>query len=386
MINPPQGLNGTASAPITIKALNDGKVTLNGQGSSVPIVLYYNNYFVIEGINARDSIASVVSLSNSSHNIIRRVAAWDAADKNTDIFGVHGSTSNLLEDVAGWGIARTVFSASQGGNNTTFRRAWGRWEGSHVVGGKNVFQLAYNAYDVMCENCIGQFSGQRMKQSYVLMDYYGKPWTGTGAGTYTNYSIDQPGQIFHATTGSCPRTKLLGSLAYVLNADRFDGIAAVFVTKLDCITIQDTVAVFQQGFARQKRAFYLDSTLSGANALIANRVTGISEGSYIKSDWKQTSIYQGSTLAAVPNPWTSGNAANLCFRYENGVRTTKPLWPWPMNQRIAEAMIQSGRTSVDVTATIESTLGPISSACKGSSTGPSGVTPPNPPLNLKVSP
>ena len=33
MINPPQNLSGTASAPITVRALNDGKVTINGQGS-----------------------------------------------------------------------------------------------------------------------------------------------------------------------------------------------------------------------------------------------------------------------------------------------------------------------------------------------------------------
>src|SRR5262245_47422996 len=32
MINPPQNLSGTASAPITVRALNDGKVTINGQG------------------------------------------------------------------------------------------------------------------------------------------------------------------------------------------------------------------------------------------------------------------------------------------------------------------------------------------------------------------
>ncbi|MPZ76506.1 MAG: hypothetical protein GEU77_08270 [Deltaproteobacteria bacterium] len=389
MINPPQNLNGTASARITVRALNDGKVTINGQGSLMPVRLYRNNYFVLEGFNALDSKNSVVAIEGSSYNIIRRVAAWDAADNNTNIFGVHGGSHNLLEDVAGWGIARAVFSASQGGNNTTIRRAWGRWGGSHVVGGKNVFQLAYNAYDVVCENCIGQFSGERMKENYVLMDYYGKPWTGKGAGTYTDYKMDQPGQIFHATSGdSCSRMKLLGSLAYVLSTDRFQGVATVLVTQLDCITIQDTAAVFQEGYSNKKRTFHLGSLKEGsAKNLVANRLTGIGEGSWIHSDWKQTSIHQGSNLSAVPNPWTTTTGANLCFRYENGVRTTNPLWPWPMNQRIIDAM--AGGTPVNLTAVVQKLLGSTPASCTGGSNGmgsepTTAVSIPVAPIDLRV--
>ena len=56
---------------------------------------------------------------HSNHNVVRRVAAWDAADNNTNIFGVHyAATYNLFEDVAGWGTARKIFSRSQGGDYT----------------------------------------------------------------------------------------------------------------------------------------------------------------------------------------------------------------------------------------------------------------------------
>jgi len=30
--------------------------------------------------------------------------------------------------------------------------------------------------------------------------------------------------------------------------------------------------------------------------------------------------------------------ASVLYRYENGKLTDKPLWPWPMNQRIIDAM------------------------------------------------
>lgn len=42
-----------------------------------------------------------------------------------------------------------------------------------------------------------------------------------------------------------------------------------------------------------------------------------------------------------------------------GVLTDQPLWPWPMNQRIAGAIRSAGCALVDVTATAEGLLGSI---------------------------
>jgi hypothetical protein len=48
-----------------------------------------------------------------------------------------------------------------------------------------------------------------------------------------------------------------------------------------------------------------------------------------------------------------------------GMRTTAPLWPWPMNARIIQAMQRAGYTSpVDVTAHMEMIFGSIPSQCK----------------------
>ena len=396
MINPPKNLAGTASAKITVRALNDGKVRINGQGSSYPVQLSYNNYFVIEGINASNSAASVVSISNSHYNIVRRVAAWDAADGNHSIFGIHNATYNLLEDVAGWGIARKIYESSQGGNNTTIRRSWGRWEGSHVVGPKMTYTLAYNNYNMIVENAIGTWSGERMKQTYVLLDYYGKPWTGNGAGTYTNYAVDQPYGIFgndgFTGTDKNAKTKLIGSLAYVRGSDRFHPSQLVFITKIDSMEISQTAVYIQPGAHTGKKPFALYNlqTSAGLN-LVARNNTGIGgASSFYGTEWKKTALSEASSLAAVANPFASTTAgANLCFRYKDGALTNEPLWPWPMNQRIIDAMAQSGRAAVDVTATVESLLGTIPAACKA---GPvnGGATPiptvPSAPVNLQVGP
>ncbi len=182
MLVPPAGLNGSADRPITVRALHEGKVLVDGQGKRLPVGLRRNDWFVIEGINACCSSATVVGLDHANHNVIRRVAAWDSADGNNDIFGIHYGEHNLLEDVAGWGVARKIFESSQGGDFTTIRRAWGRWEGSHVVGPKMVYTLAYNNFNMIVENAIGTWSGEKMQESYVLQDYFGRPWKGRGEG------------------------------------------------------------------------------------------------------------------------------------------------------------------------------------------------------------
>jgi hypothetical protein len=390
MINPPQNRRGMSGSPITIRALNDGKVLISGQTSGVPIALYYNDWFVIEGVNACCSSASVVSLSNSSNNIVRRVAAWDALDGNTSVFGVHsGGTRNLLEDVAGWGIARKTFEFSQGGNFTTVRRSWGRWEGSTVVGPKTTYELVYNNYDIIAENVIGTWSGERIPQSYTLLDYYGKPWIGVGAGTYTNYTVDQPHAIFDVvgnfTSGydRNARAKLLGSIAYLTPTDKFHPDQLVLGTQLDSAEVANTVAYIPAGSFSSKKPFGLYG-INGTTAtnLTARNLTGVGgAASYFDSVWRPSNILQGVTSG--DSVFTGSRGGNICYRYQAGTLTTQPLWPWPMNQRIKDALVASGRSAVDVTATIESMFGPIPAACKSTKSA-SVATKPSAPINLQL--
>ena len=75
------------------------------------------------------------------------------------IFAFTDGTDNLLEDVAGWGIARKILEPCCNANRTTVRRFWGRWDGSHFVGPKMTLSLAYDNYDLLVENAIGTWSG-----------------------------------------------------------------------------------------------------------------------------------------------------------------------------------------------------------------------------------
>ena len=85
--------------------------------------------------------------------------------------------------------------------------------------------------------------------------------------------------------------------------------------------------------------------------------------------WKGCeTIRWGTTIEAAIGPGKSiwHEVPGICKRYVNGQFTNDPLWPWPMNQRIKDALVQSGRAPVDITATMEQLFGPIPSQCSKS--------------------
>jgi len=122
MVNPPQDLTGKPGTPITIKALNDGQVLLDGQGQYAPVRLFHNDHFTIEGINACNSSGTVVGFSRSNHNIARRICAWDAGDGNHAVFGIHYGEHNLLEDCERCRLSRHLLAGGLPGKFIPLRK------------------------------------------------------------------------------------------------------------------------------------------------------------------------------------------------------------------------------------------------------------------------
>jgi len=222
MINPPRDLSGRPGSPITVRATNDGGATIDGQSARVPVALYRNDWFVVEGINAHSSRATVVNIMRSSNCVMRRVCAWDAADGNTNIFAAHYGEHNLFEDCAGWGVARKTYSCSQRGNYTTFRRCFGCWEGCHLVGPKMTFTLFYNSHHITAENCIATWNSRLMREDHFALGQDGKPFTAWKDGSgkprhYTNFDADQPYGCFSSDRIDYGLTKgpfVYGCIAY----------------------------------------------------------------------------------------------------------------------------------------------------------------------------
>lgn len=369
MIDPPEALAGAPGKPITVVALHDGGALIDGEGQRKPVLLYLNDWFVVAGINACCSSGRVVELAGANDNIIRRVAAWDAADSNTRIFSSSGGDTNLFEDVAGWGIARGIFAAADG--RVTFRRAWGRWEGSHVVSPKSTYSLDA---DVLVENALGTWTGERMQESYTLLDFYGQPWLGPD-GTdapieMTNFAVDQPYAIFAGSSDAVglAESKLLGSIAYVEPNKRFAASQEFFFTGTDGIEIADSAAFLPADQSDKKPLLLAGLSGGGALQLIARDLTTIGgAASVIDTQWQTSNIAVAQDASAVGDIYTSPEGAQICKRSVDSVLTETPLWPWPMGTRIAQALELSGRAAIDVTATIETLFGPIPDACRDGS-------------------
>ena len=373
MITPPHGLAGRSGDPIVVRAWHDGKALVDGENTRRPVILDRNDWFVIEGINACCSSASVIDVAHSNNNLVRRVAAWDAHDGNDKIFGVHYGEHNTLEDVAGWGTARKTFEFSYGGDFTTVRRAWGRWEKSTVSGPKMVYSLAYNNYHTLIENSLGTWNGATMPDSYDVKTYDGRLYTGPNGGTRRGGEVVEAYGAF-SIDGVPPDRKadarLLGSLAYVQDTDVFQPKRLIFVTKIDGVEIANTVAYYPHDRFTDKITFGLYPLVNGQPTEdSATNITGFGgAGPEIRAGWRITNSLHGSLPHALyranESVFQTTRGANLCSRYQDGVLTNQPLWPWPMNQRIIDGLIQSGREPVDVTATVERMFGAIPEVCR----------------------
>ena len=174
MIAPSAGQSGTSGSPITVRAEVDGGVTLDGQFVRIPVnLLAGNNWWVIEGINAKNGTRSVVDVRGND-NIVRRVVAWDADFGGSRIFSCQSTgTRNLFEDVAGFGVGTGPISHAQNRlGSCTFRRAWGRVEGSADGNNGSVAlgYLFYNSAGATCENCLGEYWAMGSPLQFTVID------------------------------------------------------------------------------------------------------------------------------------------------------------------------------------------------------------------------
>jgi hypothetical protein len=388
MINPPANLNGTATQRITVRALNDGGVRINGQGVNTPVILGNNDYFVLVGFDAHAGATEVVRLSGGAdNNIVRRVCAWDAnTNGNYTVFSMQYGSGNLLEDVCGFGIGRKIFSYYSSSGPLTVRRAWGMWNANAAFGGdggspKAVFNGVYNARNATWENVVGT-------------------WDGSAIGGYGVLVTDG---FYQAAPGTdfCVKSNYLGSIGYLKSGNTVPTLIGVGYgsRSVDCFEFKDVV--FHAGTTTQYplQADVFDGGADGVATCAPNcnrKITNVTEIGSVPSrlntssnGWTATNRATGANVGSVPNIWNGAGiqGARVCHQYQNGTLTSTPLWPWPMDARIRQALTRSGRnpdtvfggTGNGLTQLMESTFGTIPSVCRTSSL-------PTRPVNLLSAP
>lgn len=394
-------IDGSDGSPITIKALNDGMVTIDGGDTNRPIRVGQggggaNDWIVIEGFNAHSSSSEVVQVIYSSNVSIKRVVAWDAKNPgNNTVFFTNDGTNVLFEDCAGWGTGRKIFGLYQG-TDTTFRRCFGRFtkhNSETIPAVKETFTLNYYSDGSIIENCIGtwdEISGSDQPNAYAIMS--------TDQNS-TGDSFKLLGSIFYSLDSQTATTTLnyivelgLGYgyhdfdtleikdvLAYT---DRGSYIATFFIDPSDTVVTASYLTSFGGSGYQAADDFSVNFITAGqgwsgsiAGGTVNHSIVqgadnyGVSVGDdydYIafydntSGNWESGSAPSNNTTS---NPDLVGNCGNIfqydCttnrpevasqdvgakiqYRYVDGVLTGDELWPWPMNDRIAAALVASG--------------------------------------------
>ena len=339
------GVEGVAGAPITIKAVNDGKVTIDGQGQTIPIKLGDNwpgdnrSYITVEGIVAKNGTEAAVRV-RGDHMVLRRVSAYDAGLRsNSAVMLVAWSSDVLLEDVIAAGTGRKsilIFTSER----VTVRRAytqWAAWDGQTsdtcAMGwpaGNGI--NPYNSKYVTVENALvtGPMADAALRITINEVSVY-SPGMGVygsiavGAGMNTDgsrhaYPLVSDPQCYVPTDGPPYYTSPWGLGVW----GQGDVPGPVF---------RDVLAYGNAGwgFASVKPfgAGVTGGVLDHATLCNNNAWPGqpqeVGQGTY--SGFSVTN-------SQIPN-FQSGEGARLDRRYVDGVRTDTPLLPWPMQARAA---------------------------------------------------
>lgn len=374
------GRSGTSANRITIQAVNDGAVRIDGQGLRGPLSLRQNNFWTFQGFNCSNGSGAVIAPYGSSQGcdnlIFRRIIAWNAGGSgpdngtafntgNSHVFDISYSSNVLAEDCAAFGLGRNNFIAFQS-TNVTFRRMWARFEGyDSNTGPHGCSQLIYRANGVKADNCIGIFSNERVHQC-------------------TNFGVDP--MIFLANSDpQTLRSKISGCILYqktssVCNPGRgmyaYGDLPGPSLVDIRDVVVYTPIA----GVAPYE--------LLACASCTADRITGIrsTTSSFIHSSWNKTNFNESTSVASVPNIFNGASAANVCLRYQDGGLTSTPLWPWPMDDRIKAALAVAGSSALagssgpgfaagTPTSEIVSIFGSIPAACLLAATPTLSISP-----------
>lgn len=340
-------VNGTDGAPITVRAANDGKAIIDGEGKRTPVEFGHTrvgrgNHFVIEGIVARNGRGDVWYI-RSDNVTLRRVSGYNAStDDNSSVFTFWTQGGGLLEDCIAAGTGRKMILLYQT-KNVTVRRcytAWQAWDGRNFCGvtwpNAETVQV-YNGDDNIFENVLvtgpspvwllaiqANSDGIQANRNQVLGSIV------SGAGMASNGSAYNYGP--RPLPSACGQ-----NLRDFTWPSQRAGIALWGQGTLSNNVFRDVLSVGNAGLG-----FTNDKPYGvGATGTIAERLTIYGNGAYAPAGdgGKGTQAKWGNIrpVDSCIGSATCAGGARLTNRYVNGVLTGEPILPWPMESRgIAE--------------------------------------------------
>ena len=337
-------VNGTVSAPITVRAANDGKAIIDGEYRRTPVEFGHTRVgrgdnFVVEGIVARNSSGDVWYI-RSNNVTLRRVSGYNAAvDDNSSVFTFWTQGGGLLEDCIAAGTGRKAILLYQT-QNVTVRRCFARydrWDGRNFCGvtwPNSETVEVYNGDGNILENIIVTgpspvwlIAMQANDDSAALRNNQVLGSMTVGAGMASN------GTAYDY--GPRPMPSVCGNnLRDFTWPSQRAGIAIWGQGTIQNNTFRDILSAGNAGLG-----FTNDKPYGpGAVGTVFDHATIYGNGAYAPGvdGGAGAQVKLGSirpTNSRIAGTQYQGEGARLVNRYVNGTLTDVPLWPWPMESR-----------------------------------------------------
>jgi hypothetical protein len=366
--------SGTASQPITIRALHDGEVTIDGENARRPAVVS-GSYIVIEGIIFQNSSGNVVTVTGG-HNTFRRLSAYNAnPDGNYHIWIEYGAEAqgNLYEDVVAAGTGRVCVEPFRGSVDAVYRRVYARM-GSGPSSMYHTCYQPYSAVNSLCENCILEFEEGTSPDPGPAMSNVastGEPLTIPENNRFVSSIIRDFTEIVDGqSNGLTPQQFTVENTVNIRSRD--NGLllrsGAANVSLSNIVVIDAPTAVASDNFRGNSNPSHVeikDSVFIGNNiglrasdgttqfinySIFYNNGDNFSgdvtqgQGNIFTDPDYDVSMYgDGAYLIPPLNFESKGEngqniGADIRFRSINGESMDEPLWPWPMEERICNEL------------------------------------------------
>jgi Concanavalin A-like lectin/glucanases superfamily len=392
------GTHGASGAPITFAAINDGQVLIDGEYTRGAVHIDNSDWVDITGLNLccggdtpPQENGFPLWLSNSNNCTVRRTIAWDGSPVQNvspmlvsadDVFS--RGVDNTLIDVAAWGRGRKAMSGFRDYRTTVLRGFFMKtYYNGDIVDGGSAQSYAYDTFAASRYNTIstGDLSSGSNPNMYGLFDkdhylswcYPAVPDVYMTLRGNIAYHVDgqvQPGTSWamglnmgcgHAESPSCPSA---GPIVHI------DAINNLSMRRNAAIPPEGMNGINDCG----GQNFY-DTWTDSLGSLTGG--THSTDGGNL--------AYPGGfnngllNLGASSQP-SSGAWLRYSYKVDGTIDTTFELWPWPMEDRIRDALFASGYNSRGIDGAGSTSVTATIGALTGSSI--TGGPPPPTPLAL----
>ena len=344
---------GTNAQRITIKALNDGKAIIDGQFTTIPCK-FGDNWpgdnrvgFQLEGVVCKNGTDAVLRI-RAQDVTVKRVSVYNASlTMNSSLVTVWLGSNILLEDIIAAGNARKgILILSSDG--VTVRRAFTqftRWDNGDPMACANGWPAGnginpYNSTNVIVENGIATGpladAGIRVTGNNDGVNASNNKILGSIAISASVAADGTQFQYPYVPQSACSNIPPAGGPPYYSSGWGIGLYGQAYFTNtqfVDVLSMGNAGWGFMAGHPYGPGA--PGSSISYATVIGNNKYPAQSQElndqmgfSYGTGQW----TVNAATIYS-PSEGYNGTGARLRNRYVDGVLTSTPLWPWPMEGR-----------------------------------------------------